>query len=484
MLSKTGRNELCSCGSGKKYKHCCLTTASSSLTQGWRQTSDAAWYKVRKTEGQLTERLVDFMMQHISKQEMEIAMEDFIVLDEEIQDESCQAALFDAFLSWFLYNWPIEYKKQRTTIAKWYASEHTLTPYEKDLLRVIEQHPYSFFQIIETQPGVSLHIQDLLTREILIVNESSLSQTGQPGQIVLARPVPFDDRIIFVGILPFPLSHLFIEDILDFRDWAETEMGKPLTQTALEELEYEIFTLYEDCIERREQVAPQLRNTDNEELVPMTVIFDLQTTPQIAFDALCSLSTIQSREELLKEEAVYDKKRQLKHITFSWTKQGNPLHPEWDNTVLGTLIIDKKKLTVDCNSVERADRIRAIVLERLGDAVKFKRSRPTKPVVRTQKEREEMEREQAEFLENPEIQAQLAAMQAAHWAAWPKMKLPILNGMMPLEAAGDSRGRELLESLLLDIEQKNAHLGSGVLPVNTHQLRETLGMLKLTTVKH
>jgi len=36
-MAKTGRNELCPCGSGKKYKHCCMGKNESSATQGMTQ---------------------------------------------------------------------------------------------------------------------------------------------------------------------------------------------------------------------------------------------------------------------------------------------------------------------------------------------------------------------------------------------------------------------------------------------------------------
>jgi hypothetical protein len=39
---KTGRNDPCPCGSGKKYKHCCLETQSLSEQSVWQRQHDVS----------------------------------------------------------------------------------------------------------------------------------------------------------------------------------------------------------------------------------------------------------------------------------------------------------------------------------------------------------------------------------------------------------------------------------------------------------
>lgn len=41
-MAKTGRNEPCPCGSGKKYKHCCLSKDEAAESKGFAQTAAAA----------------------------------------------------------------------------------------------------------------------------------------------------------------------------------------------------------------------------------------------------------------------------------------------------------------------------------------------------------------------------------------------------------------------------------------------------------
>src|ERR1700721_3557141 len=56
---KTGRNDPCPCGSGKKHKHCCLTAAPASDDSPWRQQRDAS--------GRLSQEMLDFARQNFAE---------------------------------------------------------------------------------------------------------------------------------------------------------------------------------------------------------------------------------------------------------------------------------------------------------------------------------------------------------------------------------------------------------------------------------
>jgi hypothetical protein len=65
--TKLGRNDLCSCGSGKKYKHCCLTNTVS---------ADAFWSNVNSQNQELTKLLMAFAIERCAP-DLEDAWEDF-----------------------------------------------------------------------------------------------------------------------------------------------------------------------------------------------------------------------------------------------------------------------------------------------------------------------------------------------------------------------------------------------------------------------
>src|SRR5437588_5400783 len=53
---KIGRNDPCPCGSGKKYKRCCMVNDEAAQTTN--RTLDNEWLKLRQTEGEMVHLLL------------------------------------------------------------------------------------------------------------------------------------------------------------------------------------------------------------------------------------------------------------------------------------------------------------------------------------------------------------------------------------------------------------------------------------------
>ncbi len=71
MNHGTGRNEACPCGSGKKYKKCCLNAA--------LMTSDFAWRKLRQMAGVIMdEHLIPYVMKNLPKEMVEPLKNSFL----------------------------------------------------------------------------------------------------------------------------------------------------------------------------------------------------------------------------------------------------------------------------------------------------------------------------------------------------------------------------------------------------------------------
>jgi len=139
-------------------------------------------------------------------------------------------------------------------------------------------------------------------------------------------------------------------------------------------------------------------------------------------------------------------------VTISWSKRGNRLHQEWDNTTLGTIAIDGEPLQIDVNSRRRARRIEREIAKRLGsDAVL--ESRTAEPVEELLEERRSSPGDRIVDLENerlqqqPEVQEYLRQRGERHWEAWLDTPVPALGNQTPRQAAGSPAGRERLEAL-------------------------------------
>jgi hypothetical protein len=92
----TGRNEPCPCGSGRKYKHCCLAA---------RGGTEQLWQRLREAEGRLIPALLEFALPRVEKAGFGAAWKYFsggaLPLEQATEDPD-----FDGlFLIWFLFDW-------------------------------------------------------------------------------------------------------------------------------------------------------------------------------------------------------------------------------------------------------------------------------------------------------------------------------------------------------------------------------------------
>ena len=159
--------------------------------------------------------------------------------------------------------------------------------------------------------------------------------------------------------------------------------------------------------------------------------------------------------------------------------------------LLGLLKIDENRLVVEVNSKQRAELIRRLVEERLGNSATYK----TTLIEPIESRVEEMWKaaatgsssssgpqvaERSGFVSfddaQPEIQAMMAEASRQHWESWFDLPIPALNDMTPREAARTEDGRDLLESLLLFYENTQADSSENILRADIAGLRRELGM--------
>src|SRR3990167_8224280 len=124
-----GRNDPCPCGSGKKYKKCCLLNILMPPTL----EADFA-VKMRMTEGKLLDQMMGAAIDFYDKQGLSCGIEEFFTWqDEDLSDEDKNLALTEGFLPWFLFNWdpdpsePGMKKFKPIPFAKHYVKQNLLS---------------------------------------------------------------------------------------------------------------------------------------------------------------------------------------------------------------------------------------------------------------------------------------------------------------------------------------------------------------------
>ena len=471
---KISRNDPCPCGSGLKYKKCCLNKATESTTLSY------AWRKMRTIDDELSGLLMKHALELFGKPGLEESWEEFHVFAIDTPNiESEQAVFVQAFMPWFIYNWfPDSHEESLANLPEVIAAEHylkrhpsRLSAYQKTFIKANCEARYSIYEIIHVVRQQSITLKDILRGHQITIHEKLGSETLKKGYVIMARIVTINEDSIACGMHPQPLPSQYLLSIVEFKQ--HFAKNKYFTDDMLFELDLEIRAHYLDLLnELYENPFPNIQNTDGDELSMNTVHYTLACTPQRAFEALAELAAGIDPLEL-SQDGVYNSYNQLVEISFPWCVAGNKVNKDWENTVYGHITIKENTLTVEVNSDKRAQVILVEINDRLSkeEATYFHT---------TQKSIQDLLNEPHNALDNPcddspEIQAMLKQMNHQHWVSWLDTKIPALNNVTPRAAAKTIHGRELLEALFVDFHNKNQS-GFSQCPVDLHFLRHELGM--------
>jgi hypothetical protein len=486
-MNKTGRNDPCPCGSEKKYKKCCLVPV---------EDSDFQYRRFRQTHSELIPQLTKFAFEIIEPEIVEEAWKDFND-HEAVEDFDPDGPMNVLFMPWFLFNWIIELKAtgstkfEEMTIAELFIRYKgiAISSDEEMLLRSSIRCPYTLCEVVEVKPGVGMRLHDLLRRIKYEVVERAASQTLKRGEIIYCATSEVAGLRTNVGTGPYALQPTAKRDVLDLRKWMRDEIGDDsITTVHLQEFEYDIRGLYLQIV-RGMLSPPRLANTDSEPLLPQKLYFDLDSADQ-AFQGLRTLAEGWKENEVLDGATVEE--GLIVKAEIPWLGGNEEAKKRLGGPVLlGLLKIEGNRLIVEVNSKQRAELIRQLVEERLGNTATYK----TTLIEPIESRVEEMwkaaatglssssyaeEREPSDLISfddaQPEIRAMMEEVFRQHWKSWFDLPVPALNDMTPREAARTEEGRELLESLLLFYENTQADSSENVLRADISALRRELEM--------
>lgn len=486
---KTGRNNPCPCGSGKKHKHCCLEEHQQSPDRLWQQQHDAS--------AQLNSKLMKFAA-HRFGERVEDAWQDFNMAKvSPFLGERPPSLVHEdqIFMPYFLFHWaPDDVPADETedarggVVACAYRREraYDLSPVERALLGQAMARPISFYEVLWSRPGERVGVRDILIGGEFEVAERTASQTLRQGDIVYGQMWSLAGLVTFGCTAPHCIPPGRKADLIRLRNILRATKGKPRAVTS-EDLFDNADIIRAEYLSIRDSLyrPPKMCNTDGDPIAFHTLTFRVGSA-QATFDALASLAQGRSQEELL-ENAELDEKSQIRKVNIDWIKLGrNPRIKSWDNTILGHIEIAGTSLVAEVNSAKRARRLRKEIEARLGGAVVHENT-----TVRTADEAvansrasridapEPREASADQILRRPEVREQLQAMVQQQTEAWVRQKIPILGGRTPLQAVRDPDGREIVESLLLEWERREERATSPA------EIRADIGairkLLKLTS---
>lgn len=461
-MSNLGRNDPCPCGSGKKYKKCCLAT---------NEASDFEYRRQHNVEADLVRRITDYAFGLHDLGTFEGAWHEFND-DDDIEMIAPDSPMMALFMPWFLFSWMFDAGEEEaeefepTTNAMSFVSLYAeeLNKDELTFLESADQALYSLCEVVESKPGIGMVLRDLLMNTEYEVLERSASRTLHAGHIIYCATMEISNIKSNLATGPYALRPTTKSEVLALRkEILRVSKKRKFTDELLIAFEADIRTLYLNHV--YEMLSPpRLVNTDQDPMLFQKVYFELSSVDE-AFHLLKDLASDSTEEDLLKDASFEDDK--IVSVEIPWTGGTDKARKAHGGAILLALLkLSERQLVVEVNSTARAEKIRKIVEERLGNLVRYKATllEPLDGAIDEMWEeakhkghstRNEVQTPSAIDPDDPDVRQLMETLATHHWATWFDLPIPALNNMTPRAAARSAKGRSLLESLLQEYEINN-----------------------------
>lgn len=491
-LMSTGRNDPCPCGSGKKFKACCLPL-------GRRLASSDEI----PPEGDLPTRYRDFLAlalaEGASVEEAELraavglagffcfspgaladpALEPFLLLfgavgrlvernggeHEDLVQHFLPRVPFDALVD-----------AEGRTAADLLLDRHgaSLPGAAREAFAALIEAEDTLCRV--DRSGTGFEIEDLRSGVRLPAPDGWRGAgPGMTCRLVRhrGRHVPFDELPVLDLADPWYLASL--EEAVDAADELLDHYGLKLRSrykaVAIGEevldLEADDEAAEED--ENAQGRRPEVRNTDGDELVFTSLRWAVSDEVAVreALSRLGGLDLEETPEGLAG--------------TFVQKQGPKQKHVPGESVSIGTLLLNGAALTVEVNSVERAEQLRRKLDKALGKAATFRTvtsepldeamKRPVDPLAAA-RARAEQER----LMALPEVREAMAKMGREHSLAWCDTTIPALGNRKPRTLVKTEKGRQKVEALLADFERRQAGREAPGMGMDLELIRKELGL--------
>jgi hypothetical protein len=181
MGEKTGRNEPCPCGSGKKYKQCCISKN--------RPTTASAtpWTRQRDASEELTGGLMRLAARQFGSR-LYSAWEAFnqTAMDEPLDNFPHEEAIFNPYL---IYDWDRGTSERMGAVAQTYLEKNAaaLPELQRQIIDQAVSRPVSFYEVVGCDPGRRVTLRDLLIGEETEIEDHAASKAMRPGAVAYAQ---------------------------------------------------------------------------------------------------------------------------------------------------------------------------------------------------------------------------------------------------------------------------------------------------------
>jgi len=461
------RNGACPCGSGAKYKKCCLAKDEAHEAARIQASPPALTRASAPAMHALDHRLVGRILE-FARARYPTLLPEAVAEIERLGQPGHAEELVGPWLAYhaFMDDTPLLDHFLRHEASR-------LRPDELAWLEANALTPLSIWSIEHVNPGTSVRLRDALTGEVRTVIDRKGSESMRRGDGVCARVVDHQGLSLLVGMHGRALPPVETEQVAATLRAAlpgprDRAADVPVPREALAgENARTVLVAWCDAVQKfATRPPPVMQNTDGDLLA--------WTVDRYRFAANERAEVVQAVAAMAGvEPAELDADDPPGRTSFRRVVAGSKaLGPDgW--TSHGRIHIDANAVSVECNSTKRADRLRTELEAACGRWLTFSAREQQSIGVMRAKAHKEPPRPPPPA--GPEIDALIRATKERAYDGWADQPVPGLNGATPRRANADPALRGRLEAILLSIEQIEARQPAAQ-RFDVGRIRRSLGM--------
>jgi hypothetical protein len=424
-MSQVGRNDPCPCGSGRKFKRCCLNKAQTGklYLPGERDSALAKLMRFserREFEHQHKMALALFWGEWLSEEP-----------DEDLEEVMDSEQVNLAYHSWFAFDFDLG--ESRTLFDLFLEREvNNLSTGERKFVENMRGSHLRLYEVLEVKPDQGFELRDLWDDRLLYVAERAATRQIVAWDLIVARIVPGADGEMIFETLPYLFRAAAKDELLKGLRKAHHAFTRQFPKKSLIDFFKSMAPLFHTLW--LEEVAlrpvPKLITGDGEPFIFAKVIFDL-------VDRDTAIRSLADRDDIVDQD----------DGSYVWLEAAGAFQRS-----LGTIVLEDRRVVFETTSQKRAEKAREGLPTLLGDSVRFR-------AIRYEDVGQALKRGPAPAKKKkiPEIPADVQAevlgrFYDEHYHKWLDEPVPALGDRTPRHAAKLKTVRPKLITLLKDFE--------------------------------
>lgn len=456
-MSKIGRNDPCPCGSGKKYKKCCMN-------------KDMAQNHYNVAKQNLITKLLNFLYQDRFRMQGKMLYEDYYdFMRIDYEKELSQQENIE-FSNIAIFDTPMEEDKRLVEI--FYEEEaENLIPKEREILENWLDMVLGVYEVQEVKQGKGFLLENLLINETVFVTESKMfAGVINRWDIIIGRICKIGSEHQIVGSflkLPNAIKNDLMNFINVFLVEYREENKKATIKEFLRDYSMDILSIPKQIQRLQEQMPRILVNRDGDKIEMCRAYFSIK-----------SRSFIKNRLNS-HPDINYDDSKENKDY-FVWVSENTEIKkPIEENTILATITLENESLVLEANSRKRLEKGKKLIKDLLGIAA-IHREDTVEDIKEYIERNKDLSADKEPEPIPPELKEIERTMLIKYYREWVDKPVPILGGRTPREASKTPEGKKQLREMLKEFEQTTKSMAEkkGYDPVDFNEIRKMLNLDK------